>query len=500
MRFSFILSQLDGVVEVRGHADPDIVGVVCDSRQVKPGRIFVALKGGRQDGRAFITAAVEAGASAIIAEGIAESGDANIPLIQVKDATLALARTADVLYAKPSHTMKVVGVTGTNGKTTTAFLVHHLMASSWKRAGLMGTVFVDDGAQRVPSDRTTLQSHEIHAALAAMRDNGCPGVAMEVSSHGLEQRRVAHVRFDVGVFTNLSRDHLDYHGTMEDYYGAKQQLPLLMANQKAAGGKDGIMVINTDDVHGQRMARDFAGRLQVKTYGFGARADFRVVRMEAGLRGTHFSLSAKGREFLVKLPLIGRFNVYNAVAALAAADGVGLNFREAVTNLATAPQVPGRMESVVENRGFRIFVDYAHTPDALENALETLRQLKPARIITVFGCGGDRDREKRPMMGRVASELSNICIITSDNPRSEEPASILRDIEAGITGRNYRVVADRAEAIQLGINLAGDNDIVLIAGKGHEDYQEIAGEKFPFDDRDVAKMAERRKTEKGGRT
>lgn len=498
MRLSFIISQLDGVVEVRGLADPDVVGVVCDSRKAKPGRAFVAVRGTRQDGRLFIADAVKAGVVVVFAEGQVESGDAAVTVVQVKDAAQALARIADVLHAKPSHSMKVVGVTGTNGKTTTTFLIHHLMQCVWHRAGLLGTVYADDGLKRVPADRTTPQSHEIHAALAAMRDNGCKGMAMEVSSHGLEQGRTAFVRFDVGIFTNLSRDHLDYHRTMDAYFGAKEILPKQMAEARAAGGKPGVMGINADDVHGQRIARDYADRLTIATFGFGARSDYRAVRMDAGVRGTQFTLSVKGREFLVKLPLIGRFNVYNALAALVAADGIGLNFREAVHNLAKAPQVPGRMESVVDHRPYRVFVDYSHTPDALENALETLRLLKPARIITVAGCGGDRDREKRPMMGRIASELSNISIFTSDNPRGEDPAAILRDIESGITGRNYRVVPDRAEAINLAIGLAGDNDIVLIAGKGHEDYQEIAGVKSPFDDREVARRVDRQRTLQGG--
>lgn len=498
MLSSLLINQLDGVVEVRGFGDPDITHVTCDSRAVRPGAVFVAMPGTKIDGREFIPEAIRAGAVMVIAEGLAESGDANVPIIQVKDAARSLARVADVLHGEPSRTLKVVGVTGTNGKTTTTFLVHHLMTAAWHRAGLIGTVLLDDGINQVSVERTTPQSNEIHAALAAMHDNGCKGVAMEVSSHGLVQKRVEHVRFDVGIFTNLSRDHLDYHLTMEAYYEAKQRLAVMLANQREQGGKDGLMGINLDDIHGQRMARDFAGRIRICTYGFGARCDFRVLRMDAGLRGTQFTLSAKGREFLVRIPLIGRFNVYNAVAALVAADGVELNFREAVQNLAHAPQVPGRMESVAENRPYRVFVDYCHTPDALENALETLRGIRPARIITVVGCGGDRDREKRPMMARIASEMSNICILTADNPRSEEPAAILREMEAGITGRNYRVVPDRAEAIQLAISLAGDNDIVLLAGKGHETYQESKGVKTPFDDRDVARMADRDRRQKGG--
>jgi UDP-N-acetylmuramoyl-L-alanyl-D-glutamate--2,6-diaminopimelate ligase len=489
MRLSFILSQLDEVVDQRGPLDLDVNGVVCDSREVKPGRLFVALPGTREDGRRYVEAAVAAGAVAVVAQDPVDTGDAGVAAIQVASAGRALGRIADVLHAKPSHTLKVAGVTGTNGKTTTCYLIHHLMTRAWHRAGLIGTVVYDDGETRHPAARTTPAAHELHRMLAQMRDNACLGVAMEVSSHGLMQQRVAGVRFDVGVFTNLTRDHLDYHGTMEDYYRAKEHLALILAGQRASGGKDGLLAVNSDDVHGQRLARDFAGRVRLTTFGFGARSDMRALRVEAGLRGTSFAMAAKGREFLVKTPLIGRFNVYNALAALAAADGLDLNFREAVQHLADAPQVPGRMERVVDREECRVFVDYAHSPDALENALRTLRELRPARLITVFGCGGDRDREKRPMMGRAASQLSDICVITSDNPRGERPLAILREIEAGITGRNYRIVEDRREAIQLAVRLAGPGDVVLLAGKGHEDYQEILGAKHPFDDRVEARRA-----------
>jgi len=393
---------------------------------------------------------------------------------------------------------RVVGVTGTNGKTTTTFLIHHLMVCAWHRAGMLGTVLYDDGIACRPADRTTPQSHDVHRMLAAMRDNGCRGAVMEVSSHGLAQERVADLRFDAAIFTNLTQDHLDYHGTMEEYYKAKERLASILAAQRAAGGKDALLAVNTDDVHGQRMVRDFTGRVRLTTFGFGARCDFRALRMETGVRGTTFALAAKGREFLVKLPLIGRFNVYNTMGALAAADALEFNFREAIQNVANAPQVPGRLERVIEHGPYRVFVDYAHTPDALASVLATLRELKPARIITVFGCGGDRDREKRPMMGRIASQMSDVCVVTSDNPRSEEPAAILREIEAGISARNYRVVEDRREAIGMAIHLAGDGDVVLVAGKGHEDYQEAKGVKSPFDDRVEVRRADRERREGGG--
>jgi len=498
MRLSQIFHQLDEVVEQRGPLDADVTDVVCDSRQVVPGCVFVALPGEHADGRQFVAAAVAAGAVAVVAEDRVDAGDADVAVIQVRKAARALARLADVLYDRPCDTLKLVGVTGTNGKTTTTFLIHHLMVCAWHRAGMLGTVLYDDGIACRPADRTTPQSHDVHRMLAAMRDNGCRGAVMEVSSHGLAQERVADLRFDAAIFTNLTQDHLDYHGTMEEYYKAKERLASILAAQRAAGGKDALLAVNTDDVHGQRMVRDFTGRVRLTTFGFGARCDFRALRMETGVRGTTFALAAKGREFLVKLPLIGRFNVYNTMGALAAADALEFNFREAIQNVANAPQVPGRLERVIEHGPYRVFVDYAHTPDALASVLATLRELKPARIITVFGCGGDRDREKRPMMGRIASQMSDVCVVTSDNPRSEEPAAILREIEAGISARNYRVVEDRREAIGMAIHLAGDGDVVLVAGKGHEDYQEAKGVKSPFDDRVEVRRADRERREGGG--
>jgi len=496
MKLSFITDQMQQVVEVRGRTDPEVKGVACDSRRVKPGRIFVAIEGTREDGRKYIADAIERGAVAVVAEGLAHSGDSTVPIVQVKNAAAALGRIADILYAKPSFSMKVVGTTGTNGKSTVTYLTRHLMERALGRAGMIGTICYDDGMKRRDASQTTPQAHEIHALLAAMAENGCKGAAMEVSSHGLDQQRVSAVRFDVGIFTNLTRDHLDYHGSMEAYFRAKCKLPLMMAEQRAAGGKDGVMVINTDDIHGQVMARDFKSRLRVLTYGFGAGADMRAVRVKMDARGTHFALAVKGREIMVRIPLIGRFNVGNALAALAAAASLDLNLREAVRNLEDCPQIPGRLQSVVDRGPFRVFVDYAHTPDALENVLNTLKELKPARILTVVGCGGDRDREKRPMMARIAADLSDAVVLTSDNPRGEEPSAILKQMEVGITGRNYKIVEDRREAIQVAIDAAGDRDIVLVAGKGHEPYQEIKGERLPFDDADVVREAV--KFRKGG--
>jgi len=497
MRLSQILAELDHI-EVRGTADPEICGLAYDSREVSAGDLYFAVVGEKHDGREFIAEAVGRGAAAVVSEGIFETGDAAVPAVLVKRTRKALGQVAAGFYGHPSREMAVVGITGTNGKTTSAWILHHLMKDNLHRVGLLGTVLYDDGVETSPAGRTTPESSDVHAMLRRMRDNGCGGVVMEVSSHALVQDRIEALEFDAGVFTNLTRDHLDYHRSMEDYYRAKSLLPKHLLHQ--GGGKKPVMLVNGDDIHGQRMVMDFSGRLPTVSYGFGSRCDLRAMGVQTGFRGTTFKLLVGGREILVTFPLIGRFNVYNALVALGVARVLGFNLRQCVRALGSCPQVPGRLESAVDNRPYRVFVDYAHTPDALENVLSTLRGLDPARIITVFGCGGDRDRSKRPMMGRIAARWSDVCIVTSDNPRSEDPVAILREIAAGISGRHYKLVEDRREAIALALQSAGERDIVLIAGKGHEDYQEIHGERFPFSDSEEARKAEEKRdhASKGG--
>jgi len=487
MTLNKLLTKID-YVDKHVAGDSELSGVTNDSRAVESGGVFVAVSGKNVDGRDFAPQAIGAGAALIVAEGRVDKSHADCSWIQVVDARAALSQISAEVYDRPSQKLAVVGITGTNGKTTTAYLCRHLIASSLRSCGMIGTIEYDDGSGLTKAERTTPEACDLQRMLAATVDNGCRATAIEVSSHALSLGRVRDVEFDVGVFTNLSPDHLDFHKTMDAYFEAKTLLGEQIATQ--GGSKKPVMVINVDDIYGQRYARKIEGRVSVVTYGFSAKAQFRALSVDLGIRGTSFKLAAKGREYLVRMPLIGRFNVYNALAALAVADHLKLNFRSAVAALAEAPQVPGRMQSVIEQRPYRAFVDYAHTPDALENVLATLKTLKPSRIITVFGCGGDRDKAKRPLMGRAASQLSDVCILTSDNPRSEDPEAILADVERGMQGR-YRKIVDRREAIKLAIAAAGPDEVVLIAGKGHEDYQEINGERFPFSDRVEVLAADR---------
>jgi UDP-N-acetylmuramoyl-L-alanyl-D-glutamate--2,6-diaminopimelate ligase len=451
---------------------------------VGPGIAFVALRGSSADGHAFIPKAIALGASAIIAEQ-APADDVSVPWVHVRHSRIALAQAAAALHGHPAKSLTIAGVTGTNGKTTTAFLMHHLFNTAQKRSGLLGTVFYDLGnGGRLPATHTTPESLEIQGLLATMRDNGCRACAMEVSSHALDQDRVFGLPFAAAVFTNLTQDHLDYHGTMEKYFEAKVRLFEITAESSPRSA----LIINGDDAWGRKLVERFQHTGRVTRFGFGVHNEFRAINVRYDLTGTTFELEAKGRSFLVRSPLIGDFNVYNALGALAAAHGVGLNLREAVKSLQNAPQVPGRMERVSENSRFQVFVDYAHTPDGLENALRTARALRPRRLITVFGCGGDRDRTKRPKMAAAAEAGSDICVLTSDNPRTEDPEQILNDAKAGFARpQKHAIIADRREAIRAALENAWEGDLVLIAGKGHEDYQDIQGKKHPFDDRKIAR-------------
>ena len=471
-----------------GSLDVEVHAVTADSRLVTPGTAFVAVRGGSRDGRQFIPMALEKGASAIVADSAAESGfPEEVPYIQVSDTRHALAALAGALAGDPSKKLRLAGVTGTNGKTTTAFLLHHLMKRVWHRAGLLGTVLVDDGEEAKPATHTTPGPVELNALLARMADHGCRGAAMEVSSHGIDQKRVEGIAFDAAIFTNLTQDHLDYHGSIDAYAQTKFSWFEAMAANPL--GKKPVAVVNFDDGFGEKLVVLLGDRMPVIRYGFNVHCDFRANNFKQSARGMEFELAAKGKSYLVRSPLIGRFNVYNSLAALAAASALKIPMREAVAALAESPQVPGRMEHCGTKDGVSVFVDYAHTPDAIENACRTLKELNPSRLITVFGCGGDRDRKKRPLMGKAAAELSDACIVTSDNPRSEDPEAIMKEIESGMTGSRYKLVVDRAEAIRIAIHAAGKGDIVLIAGKGHEPYQQFADLTIDFDDRKEARRA-----------
>lgn len=476
------------VKSVSGALDTEISGICYDSRQAGAGSLFCALPGEKADGHDFIPRAIENGAAAVLAEKPCPA-EPPAPWVQVTNARESMALAADAFFGCPSRDLPVVGVTGTNGKSTTAWIIHHLVTCAWRRAGLVGTIQYRVADEVRDALHTTPESSDLQALLAEMREADCRAAIMEVSSHGLIQHRVTGVRFAVGVFTNLTRDHLDFHGSMDSYFAAKRLLFAQMEAQGAGAQEPPVMVINRDDRHGERLAKENFPHTRLVTYGMGALCDFRGGNIRMDLNGMQFQMSLRGRKMLVKLPLIGRYNAYNALASLAAAHALDLNLREAARNLEHVSQVPGRLEAVGGRQiNYRVFVDYAHTGDALENALKAVRELKPRRLITVFGCGGDRDHGKRPEMARVAEQHSDLAILTSDNPRTEDPAEIIAEAKAGFQSQRYAIIEDRREAISEAIKVAGERDIVLIAGKGHETYQEIDGVRHPFDDREVARQ------------
>ena len=484
MQLKTLLAALP-VREIIGPVDRAVEGIAYDSRRVQRNGLFVALRGEKSDGHDFVDQAIEKGATVIVAERAEKNSRATF--VVVENTRTAMADLAARFYNYPARKLKLAGVTGTNGKTTTTFLIKHICEKAGMRTGLLGTVRYEIGERVLPAARTTPESLDLQELLAQIREAGCKAVAMEVSSHALAQDRVLDLEWEVAVFTNLTQDHLDFHGTMENYFEAKAKLFDQLARQEKK--KKPVAIINIDDRYGQKLIARIDNKVSVVTFGTGIKADFRAsnYRMEFG--GTSYQLDARGKSYLVRVPLIGRFNVANSVAALAAANALGINLRDAVLSLGKSPQVPGRLEMVPAKRQFQVFVDYAHTPDALLNVLKTSRELAPRKLIVVFGCGGDRDREKRPLMGEIADQKADYAIVTSDNPRKEDPDKIIAEIEKGFRGGHFEKISDRAAAISRAIELAQPRDIVLIAGKGHENYQEFADHTVPFEDIQVARRA-----------
>lgn len=470
--------------KVTGTLDRDITSLTCDSRRVKKGTLFFALRGEKTDGNAFVESAVEQGAAAVVTETAIENPRATI--LTVENARAALADLSAVFFQHPSLALKMTGITGTNGKTTVSFLLKHLCENAGLPSGLIGTVRYEIGERQLPASRTTPESVDLQDLLFQIRGAGCKAAVMEVSSHALAQDRVRGIEFDVAVFTNLTQDHLDYHKTMENYFEAKRRLFENLAGQLKKKGK---AILNMDDRYGMLLAERHGKELPVTTYGVGARADYRASNIKIDFSGTSYRLDVAGKSYLVRLPLIGRFNVYNSLAALSAASALGVDLRASIQSMAGAPSAPGRLQAVPVKRQFRIFVDYAHTDDALLNVMKTLRELSPNRLIVVFGCGGNRDRAKRPMMGAAVDRHADYAIITSDNPRKEKPEAIIEDIKQGVRGGSHEVVVDRREAIFRAVAMAQPRDIVLIAGKGHENVQEFADHIVPFDDVEIARQA-----------
>ncbi|MEM9068318.1 MAG: UDP-N-acetylmuramoyl-L-alanyl-D-glutamate--2,6-diaminopimelate ligase [Myxococcota bacterium] len=469
-------------VEQRG-TDVEVSGVRRDSRAVQAGDLFAAIPGANVDGARFVPAAKKAGASAVLA---AHALDASVPHLVVANVREALARSAHALYGHPAESLEVIGITGTNGKTTCAWLIDAMLSSLGKAPALLGTVAQRAGEARTPASFTTPEADDLARFVRSAVAAGSTHLVMEVSSHGLVQHRVTGVRFRVAAFTNLSQDHLDFHKTMRAYGEAKATL---FRNHQPA-----VSVINVDDPFGAGLAAQLTTPV-IRCSGQGRSSDLRASDVRYDRNGIRAQLHYDGETVALESPLVGRHNLENLLTSVGVALGLDVPLVDAAAALRNAVGAPGRMERV-PSKGAAILVDYAHTPDALTNALATLRPITTGRLIVVFGCGGDRDAGKRPKMGAAAS-AADLAIVTSDNPRTEEPAAIVSAILPGMTvpkvsdlaKNGYTVEVDRRKAIALAIHAAQDNDTVLIAGKGHEDYQIVGTQKFPFDDREVAKEA-----------
>ena len=483
MRLSELLKYVEPITIV-GNSDVDITGVNIDSRKIEKGHLFVAIKGTQTDGHRFIPKALELGAVAVLCEdlpeSVAEQGDEGITYVQVASTEGAVGPVATVFYGEPSQHLKLVGVTGTNGKTTIATLLYNMFRKFGHRCGLLSTVcnYIEDEA--IPADHTTPDPIELNRLLHQMVDAGCEYAFMECSSHAIAQQRIGGLKFAGGLFTNLTRDHLDYHKTFENYRDAKKAF-------FDALPKDAFAITNADDKNGSVMVQNC--KAQVKTYSVQRMADFRARIIECHFEGMYLEIN--GQE--VGVQFIGKFNVSNLLAVYGAAVMLGKQPEDILVVLSTLKSVAGRLEPIRSDEGVTAIVDYAHTPDALENVLNAIHEVmegKQGKIITVCGAGGNRDKGKRPLMAQEAVKQSDRVIITSDNPRFEEPQDIINDMLAGLDQKQMKKVVsivDRKEAIRTAAMMAEKGDVILIAGKGHEDYQEIKGVKHHFDDREVVR-------------
>jgi UDP-N-acetylmuramoyl-L-alanyl-D-glutamate--2,6-diaminopimelate ligase len=472
---------------LQGGLDQEIAAVDYDSRRTGPRSLFVCIRGTRDDGHRFIPEARSRGAGAFLVErDVRGAGGTPVPgtIVQVEETRRALPHVAARFYDAPSRELTLTGITGTNGKTTVSYLVEAVLQAGGHRAGMIGTVEYRCGGIRREAERTTPEASDLQALLRWMRGQGADAAVMEVSSHSLVLHRVAECAFDVAVFTNLTQDHLDFHGTMDNYFAAKAQLFTMLRE------KDGTAVINLDDPAGKRL-REMASATVV-TYGLTAEADVTAVAPVYDLQGIRAFIRTPWGMGELRSPLLGRHNLYNLLAAVGAGGALKIPIEQVLEGLSKVRGIPGRLEAVEGGQPFTVVVDYAHTPDAIEWVLRSLRELSSGRLLVVFGCGGDRDRKKRPLMGQAAARWADRVILTSDNPRSESPEAILDEIEAGVEGvssgaeRTMRCV-DRRDALRAAVGEARPGDVILIAGKGHETTQVIGDTKIPFDDREVAR-------------
>ena len=482
MKLKEIVKNLE-ILEPRADLEMEISGVSYDSRRTQPGDLFVAVRGFESDGHRFIPKAVEKGAVAVLCETAPEDGT---PYVRIADCRLGLALASREFFGNPASEMTMIGITGTSGKTTSSYLLKHLLESKLDaKVGLIGTNGNMIGDEFLHTEHTTPESYELHRLFRSMADAGCTHVVMEVSSHSLTLERVAGIAYDVGLYTNLSQDHLDFHGTMEEYAAAKKKL----FSQCRVG------CVNLDDKWAAFMME--GAKCPVHT--------FSIDRNDADLTAKDVRLSASGVRFaavndsclaLTRLSIPGRFSVHNALGVMSVGLALGISLSDCADAMSTAKGVKGRLEIVPTDRDFSVIIDYSHKPDALENVLKTLRPVTKGRLMALFGCGGDRDKAKRPIMGAIAADNADLVIVTSDNPRTEDPEEIIREILEGIKGKRTqtKVICDRVEAIHWAIDNAGAGDVILLAGKGHEDYQVVGHEKHHMDEREiVAEYLEKRK-------
>jgi UDP-N-acetylmuramoyl-L-alanyl-D-glutamate--2,6-diaminopimelate ligase len=478
------------ITHIHGDAETEITGIEADSRKIKIGDLFLCIPGLAADGHDYAPKAIALGAAALVTERVL---DLPIPQLVVKDARYAMAALSAHFYGYPSKELKLIGITGTNGKTTSTYLIEKILRDQGFTTGLMGTIQMKIGDTYTEMERTTQEAVDLQRSFRQMCEQKTDYCIMEVSSHALELGRVKGIHFRSGIFTNLTQDHLDYHKTMDAYAAAKGLLFSRLGNGFSADLKERqYAILNADDAASQTFSKLTAA--QIITYGIENECDVKSTNIRITAQGTEFKLISFAGEAFFRMKLVGKFNVYNALGSIAAALAEGIPLEAIRNSLEDITVVDGRMEVVNEGQDYLVLVDYAHTPDGLENALSTVRDFAEGKVITVFGCGGDRDRTKRPLMGKVTAKYSDYLYVTSDNPRTENPDAILSDIVPGLNEVNYpkeqyELIVDRKKAIQKAIEGAGPKDVILIAGKGHETYQDVMGVKHDFDDRLVAKAA-----------
>jgi len=480
MRLEQLFNNLEYKI-INGSLKHQISGVKLNSQQIRQNFIFIAIPGNKDDGWQYVEDAIEHGATVIVSENNKYPPSSKATFIQVKDAHYAAGIISSNFYNNPSRKIPVIGITGTNGKTTTAYLIRSIFQYAQKITGMIGTVSYETGARNIPADRTTPNSIDSQSLLNEMVNNECDIAIMEVSSHSIDQKRIAGINFNIGIFTNLTSDHLNYHKTIEAYFETKASFIRSLPQSAFA-------ILNTEDKHSQTLIKDSEVKCHKLTYGFSENADIRADVNSISLSGSSFKLYVGTREFKVKTSLTGQYNILNVLAAISASYVQGIDLKTILDAIKKGVYVPGRLEEIKNKENIKILVDYAHTEDALKNVLKCLKDIAGKDIITVFGCGGNRDKGKRTEMGKVATKFSKFTVITNDNPRNENPNDIIADILLGVPDdANITIEPDRDTAIKKALQAAKPGDIVLIAGKGHETYQDFGNRVIPFDDRAVAK-------------